>query len=308
MVCKVREKELREKDILIQDNLIRFSSFLSQQDTRKTKDLDAANVERAKIEEKNREIEAAETKYEALKRQHNRIEAKMLKLQQFEDFLKEVQSRYADEFTALDEIETRYARLSDTNALLVERHNSSGGQTDEIISRMENYKREAGTKTLSYTNRIAEEQRQLQEIEGQKAALMIGNEEATEQLLKQTSEHGTILMSIDALFRKIAIKNNQNNHEVHFIWHKQVAGGKDETPTVFKQDQCLEQLDVIKAYIEGFDMFKDRLNEQVETTDPRAQKTKMSYFQRMQNALATNDATKDEIGDFNVFDPLAGAR
>jgi hypothetical protein len=42
----VREKELREKDILIQDNLIRFSSFLSQQDTRKTKDVEAAKIER----------------------------------------------------------------------------------------------------------------------------------------------------------------------------------------------------------------------------------------------------------------------
>ena len=57
--CRVREKELREKDILIQDNLIRFSSFLSQQDTRKTKDLEAAHIERAKIEEKDREIEQA---------------------------------------------------------------------------------------------------------------------------------------------------------------------------------------------------------------------------------------------------------
>ena len=203
----MREKELREKDILIQDNLIRFSSFLSQQDTRKTKDLDAAHVERGKIDEKNREIELAESKYEALKHQHNRIEAKMQKLQQFEDFLKEVQSKYADEFTALDEIETRYASLSNINLLLKERHDSSGGQTDELISRMENYKREAGAKTLNYTNRIAEEQRTLQEIEEQKTALMSGNEEQTEQLLKQTSEHGTILMSIDALFRKIAIKN-----------------------------------------------------------------------------------------------------
>ena len=46
-MCRVREKELREKDILIQDNLIRFSSFLSQQDTRKTKDIEAALIERA---------------------------------------------------------------------------------------------------------------------------------------------------------------------------------------------------------------------------------------------------------------------
>jgi len=34
--CRVREKELREKDILIQDNLIRFSTHLSQADNKKT--------------------------------------------------------------------------------------------------------------------------------------------------------------------------------------------------------------------------------------------------------------------------------
>jgi hypothetical protein len=43
----VREKELREKDILIQDNLIRFSTFLQQQEMRKKKDLDAALLEEA---------------------------------------------------------------------------------------------------------------------------------------------------------------------------------------------------------------------------------------------------------------------
>jgi hypothetical protein len=40
--CRVREKELREKDILIQDNLIRFSSFLLQQDMKKKRDIEAA--------------------------------------------------------------------------------------------------------------------------------------------------------------------------------------------------------------------------------------------------------------------------
>lgn len=63
----------------------------------------------------------------------------------------------------------------------------------------------------------------LQEIEAQKAALMIGNEEKTEHLLKQTSEHGTILMSIDSLYQKIATKGNQNNKEIHFIWHKNLV-------------------------------------------------------------------------------------
>ena len=58
--CRVREKELREKDILIQDNLIRFSSFLLQQDTKKKRDEEAAGNERDRILEKEREIDEAE--------------------------------------------------------------------------------------------------------------------------------------------------------------------------------------------------------------------------------------------------------
>jgi hypothetical protein len=65
----VREKELREKDILIQDNLIRFSSFLLQQDTRKKRDEDAAKQEKAKIDEKDKEIAQAEAKKDSLRLQ-----------------------------------------------------------------------------------------------------------------------------------------------------------------------------------------------------------------------------------------------
>ena len=73
---------------MIQDNLIRFSSFLSQQDTHKTKALENAQIERAKIEEKDREIEQAQHKLDALKAQHERIDRKMDKLQKFETLMK----------------------------------------------------------------------------------------------------------------------------------------------------------------------------------------------------------------------------
>lgn len=43
--CRLREKELREKDILIQDNLIRFNTFLQSQHQRRNKDMEAAKIE-----------------------------------------------------------------------------------------------------------------------------------------------------------------------------------------------------------------------------------------------------------------------
>ena len=41
----MQEAELREKDILIQDNLIKFSTFLQQQEMRKKKDVELTKAE-----------------------------------------------------------------------------------------------------------------------------------------------------------------------------------------------------------------------------------------------------------------------
>lgn len=167
----------------------------------------------------------------------------MNKLQKFENFLKEVQQSYNDEFTDLLEINTRYTRLAKTNMLLHDNHEKSGGEMDNLISKMDGFKKEAGQKTLNFTNQIADEQRQLQSIEAEKALLMIGNEEKTEQMLKTTSEHGIILMSIKSLWQKIALKNEQNDNEVHFIWHKNVPRGEEVnsggSQPAFSQEDCL---------------------------------------------------------------------
>ena len=132
--------------------------------------------------------------------------------------MRDVQAAYADEFGDLQEITTRHTRLADTNKFLTNRHQTSGGDMDQIIDSMERYKKEAGQETLKYTNKIAEEQSALQQIESEKARLMIGNEEKTEERLKNTSQEGTVKMSIKNLYTKIAYKNEQNSQDVIFIW------------------------------------------------------------------------------------------
>jgi len=117
---------------------------LSQQDTRKQRDQEAAQNERLKIEEKDREIKQAELRLQALRNQHTRIEDKVTKLKKFEDFLRDVQAAYADEFGDLQEITTRHTRLADTNKFLTNRHQTSGGDMDQIIDSMDRYKKEAG--------------------------------------------------------------------------------------------------------------------------------------------------------------------
>lgn len=119
---------------------------------------------------------------------------------------------------------------------------------------------------------------------------MIGNQDKTEQLLKKTSEHGVILMSIKSLWQKIALKTDKQK-EIYFIWHKS-GQGQSSTPgedTVFSQEDCLGQLDVIKAYIEGYQLFRAELDKPIAEIDQSkvGQKSKQTYLQRMKERLQT---------------------
>ena len=106
--CRVREKELREKDILIQDNLIRFSSFLQQQDQRKKKDEEAAQQEIAKIKDKEKEIKQQDIRQSSLQEHSKLIDRKLEQLRKYDDFLKKVQDQHKDEFVEPQDIIGRY--------------------------------------------------------------------------------------------------------------------------------------------------------------------------------------------------------
>ena len=102
----------------------------------------------------------------------------------------------------------RYHLLSDTHEILKSRHAGSETAVDSITGQMDEFHKVTGTKSLEFANLIAEEQKKLQEVETEKAKLIFTNQDNTEQLLKKTSEHGIILMSIKSLWQKIAVKTD----------------------------------------------------------------------------------------------------
>ncbi len=56
----------------------------------------------------------------------------MGKLQKFEEFQKNVQAAYSDDFPDLQEINLRYLRLNATNNDLWKNNQDSGGEIDSI--------------------------------------------------------------------------------------------------------------------------------------------------------------------------------
>ena len=160
--------------------------------------------------------------------------------------------KYSDEFAEISDITLRYNNQKTQNENLTARHQSSGSDMEEIMEKMEKYKKQAGEQTLTYTNKLAEEQSALQEIEHEKANLMIGNNEQTEMRLKTTSQEGIILMSVKSLFQKIAHRSEQNGQAVEFIYGSAIPQqsvedqGRQEE---YEPAECEKQLETIRAYV-----------------------------------------------------------
>ena len=81
----------------------------------------------------------------------------MGKLQKFENFLKDVQMKYTDDFSDLQEIIRLYQRLSETHRDLKKKQELSEASVDIINNELDRFTKETGTRSLEFTNLIAEE-------------------------------------------------------------------------------------------------------------------------------------------------------
>ena len=107
----MQEHDLRQKDVLIQDNLIKFSNHLQIQENRKQKNIELKKNEDEKIADMDRQIEIASKKLEQYKLKSEKIEAKVNEMRIYERFMEMVRDANQDEFQELNDIVSRYKQL-----------------------------------------------------------------------------------------------------------------------------------------------------------------------------------------------------
>lgn len=103
---------------MIQDHLIKFSTFLQSHETRRKKDAELFRIEEEKIREKKDETERGEKVKVLLKQKAKDIERKVEKMQKFETFLERVKEQHPDEFQELNDILSRHKTLMSANKKL----------------------------------------------------------------------------------------------------------------------------------------------------------------------------------------------
>jgi predicted transcriptional regulator len=88
---KRREFDLKEKDILIQENLLRFAETLQMQEQLKAKDDAEAVVVKEKIADKQSEIKEMDKRLRLLSKYHAHIENKIERMRPFGKFITSLQ-------------------------------------------------------------------------------------------------------------------------------------------------------------------------------------------------------------------------
>jgi hypothetical protein len=115
---KRREFDLKEKDILIQENLLRFAETLQMQEQLKAKDDAEAVVVKEKIADKQSEIKEMDKRLRLLSKYHAHIENKIERMRPFGKFITSLQQAYPEDFAEKNEILQRYEMQKGTNEKL----------------------------------------------------------------------------------------------------------------------------------------------------------------------------------------------
>ena len=118
MTFKRRENELREKDLKIQESLIKFSKYLEENDNKKTKARERMKAEEKEIALKNTQFQDLKRQLDELNEKSRRIDRKSAAMKKYEDFLKLVREQNSDDFTELSDIVNRFTTLNESNKKL----------------------------------------------------------------------------------------------------------------------------------------------------------------------------------------------
>ena len=215
-----------------------------------------------KIVEKQSELEKGQLLKQELLHKAKKIEDKVKKMQKFETFLEKVKEQHPDEFQELNDILARYKTLSDSNIKLQSQKNRLNTELDHYVQKYQLLRDKGTTDKIKLNNEISQKQQQLEKLEDTKSRQVAENQEVTSKKMKQTTEHGQILMSIKNIFEKC--RENARNAQLLISLKEYIP---EEPPGNFDDMKmsganAIAMLKVVKQGVENFKFLSDALKKQ----------------------------------------------
>ncbi len=179
--------------------MIRFSTFLQDNEKKKKKADNKIKEEETLIDNKVQEITRKKEYLKILEEKSKRIELKVVAMKKYETYLEEVRECNPDEYQELQDILARYKTLKSSNTKLSTTLQSLEKDLDELKNSVTQYEKDKKFEIMQLNNNIANLQQKFEAVEDQKNKLKSEAEESSSKKLNKISDLARILMAVDNL-------------------------------------------------------------------------------------------------------------
>eukprot|EP00347_Sterkiella_histriomuscorum_P020865 403336168 len=254
-----QEKELREKDLDIQSGMIKFSTFLQDNEKKKKRADQKIKDERESIDVKEKEIDRKLEYQRILEEKSKRIESKALAMKKYEQYLDNVRDSNLDEYQELQDILSRYKTLKSSNVKLSTTLGDLEKNLDDLKNSVSHYEKTMKTEIMTLNNDIANLQQKFEAIEDQKNKLKSEAEESSSKKLNKVSDLARILMAIDNLESRCLNRKERSALKYPLNSLMNLEDPKNFNLFVKRKEYAKAQLHFIEQYLRDFKAIIDNV-------------------------------------------------
>lgn len=205
-----REEGLKKKDLELQESLIRFSKFLQENDSKRTRAEKKAADEVKMRNQKEAEVTRLnETLAELRKKKvaDGLIVRKMLRNQQYLETVIDT----ADEYHEINDLLLRYATLKATNADLRAHAQQTEDSQESTRVELQAYVKARTDELLQLNNQVSRSKKALEERERETLAYQTGFDATVQAASKKTLEVGQVRAATENLFLRAKSRSRVNH-------------------------------------------------------------------------------------------------
>ena len=205
-----KEKEIRDRDVQLQHQLVRFNKFLLDNEAKRKRAEHRANEEVKEIKQKDEEISDLQKNLENLQKNKISLKQELSQVSCYEDFLSSVVS--SSSFSEISDLVARHSTLVSAHQDLLASQRRLDATNEQLREQIVGLRKTKTTQLMALSNEAASLLADCEDAEKLRRTLEYEAEATAARDAEQTEIVGHIFRSIDNIFNRVTIQRPLIQH------------------------------------------------------------------------------------------------
>jgi chromosome segregation ATPase len=243
-----KEKEIRDRDIQLQHQLVRFNKFLQDNEAKRKRAEHRANEEVKEIRAKDDEITALQFSLENLKKSKLALQTELSQVSCYQEFLESVLVAESATFKEIPELVARHATLVAAHRDLLASQRRLEIQNENFRDQIITLRKQKTTELMALSNEAAVLLSSLEDVEKRRRTLEYQAETVAARDAEQTEIVGGIFRSIDNIFSRVVSQRPLIQHAAELPVATTPANLDESVFFTQRTADCVARLHCLEAY------------------------------------------------------------